>query len=112
MPCVVTDVSQTGARVKVEDGGSLPDDFILRLAGGENPRRVCHLVWRAKSQAGVRFEKEGAKAGPGAAGLKDPTPPATDAAGRNAGIQCRAVGPPAGCGVRASMWPSGCRLPI
>lgn len=67
MPCVVTDVSQTGARVKVEDGGSLPDDFILRLAGGENPRRVCHLVWRAKSQAGVRFEKEGAKAGPGAA---------------------------------------------
>lgn len=63
--CVLTDVSQTGARVRIEDDGALPDDFILRLAEGNSPRRVCRLVWRAKSQAGVRFEKEEGEAGPG-----------------------------------------------
>lgn len=58
IPCLITDVSQTGARVRTDTAERLPQDFVLQLTESEGPRRFCHLVWRNDSQAGLRFDKE------------------------------------------------------
>lgn len=59
--CTVKDVSQTGARVKIDDTSRLPDDFILRFTKDATPRRHCRVVWRSQSDAGVMFLKDPAR---------------------------------------------------
>jgi len=54
--CVLTDVSDTGARIKVEDSEKIPDRFMLLLARNGKARRPCHVVWRKPIELGVRFE--------------------------------------------------------
>lgn len=54
--CALSDVSNTGARIDVEDSDKLPNAFELWLAGNGSARRQCRVVWRKPTQVGVRFE--------------------------------------------------------
>lgn len=53
--CTFADVSETGARLVVENSESVPDAVLLLLAGGRGPHRACEVVWRADELLGVRF---------------------------------------------------------
>lgn len=55
--CVVADISDTGARLDVENSDRLPERFVLRLSGRGGPPRHCRIMWRAPHQIGVQFEK-------------------------------------------------------
>jgi hypothetical protein len=57
--CAMSDISNTGARLDVDEVALLPDHFILLLTESGQPRRVCTVVWRTENQVGVRFEKPG-----------------------------------------------------
>jgi hypothetical protein len=54
--CVVSDVSEKGARLDVESTDSLPDEFMLFLSRLGTPRRKCHVAWRSPTQLGVEFQ--------------------------------------------------------
>jgi hypothetical protein len=53
--CLLADVSETGARLKLDAPSIMPNQFMLLLAGGGNARRRCRVVWRSGRQLGVRF---------------------------------------------------------
>ena len=58
--CVMRDISQTGARLKIGKGtdvgeAQLPSKFILAISKSGNVFRPCELVWRHKDEIGVRF---------------------------------------------------------
>jgi hypothetical protein len=55
--CALSDISETGARIDVEDTNSLPDHFLLWLAANGSARRTCRVVWRKPKQIGVKFEQ-------------------------------------------------------
>ena len=55
--CVLSDISDTGARLDVEDVKAVPDRFMLLLSGTGAARRSCRVIWRAEAQIGVAFEK-------------------------------------------------------
>lgn len=55
--CVVSDISDTGARLDVEHPEELPEAFQLLLSGRGGIHRQCQAVWRTSSQIGVYFEK-------------------------------------------------------
>jgi hypothetical protein len=55
--CVLADISDTGARIDVEDSETIPDRFLLLLSGNGSARRTCRVVWRQPQQIGVRFER-------------------------------------------------------
>ncbi|MBV9347580.1 MAG: PilZ domain-containing protein [Pseudolabrys sp.] len=78
--CALSDISDTGCRLDVEDGNALPEQFMLLLSRRGFPKRHCRIVWRAADQVGVAFDRrmpsaEIAKNGPKAAELA----PAPDA---------------------------------
>ena len=54
--CALHDISDTGARIDVEDAEAVPDRFVLVLSGNGSPRRQCRVVWRQPNQIGVTFE--------------------------------------------------------
>ena len=56
--CTVTDVSQSGARLKIAKPNELPEKFVLLLTSSGNARRVCRVIWRSKKDAGVKFVAE------------------------------------------------------
>jgi hypothetical protein len=60
--CVVSDVSNTGARIDVQDSKVLPDYFILMLTSNGAARRFCRVIWRKPNQVGVKFERSLAEA--------------------------------------------------
>jgi hypothetical protein len=53
--CAVTDVSATGAQLRLTAQDDLPDEFHLVLAKGGKVHRRCAVVWRSKNRIGVRF---------------------------------------------------------
>ncbi len=53
--CVLSDISDNGARIDVETVDELPDRFTLLLSGNGSPRRNCRVVWRQPTQVGVDF---------------------------------------------------------
>ena len=55
--CALSNISETGARIDVEDGNALPDHFVLWLAANGSARRTCRVVWRKPRQIGVTFEQ-------------------------------------------------------
>ena len=55
--CALSDISQTGAKLDVENAEALPDHFVLLLSRSGRPRRKCRVVWRAPHQLGVEFER-------------------------------------------------------
>jgi len=55
--CVLSDVSETGARIEVLNSKKLPDRFMLLLSENGSARRVCRVVWRKPRYVGVAFER-------------------------------------------------------
>jgi hypothetical protein len=53
--CAISDISDSGARLIVDEEGELPDKFILLLNKSGGARRVCRLVWRDGKTVGVEF---------------------------------------------------------
>ena len=55
--CVVKDMSAQGARLRVRDGKTVPQQFELVIAhtGESRPARVC---WRTEKEVGVSFMPE------------------------------------------------------
>jgi hypothetical protein len=53
--CSILDISDSGARLSIDEEVELPDRFILLLNKSGDARRVCHLVWREGKNLGVRF---------------------------------------------------------
>lgn len=52
--CMVTDISDSGARLFCET--ALPDSFVLAISGeGGARRRDCRVVWRLGGECGVAF---------------------------------------------------------
>lgn len=59
--CTVSDISATGAQIKLDAKDDFPDEFNLILTRGAKVHRRCAVVWRTKNRIGVRFvapEKE------------------------------------------------------
>ena len=54
-PCLMTNVSASGAKLVMEAGINVPDWFVLTLARNANVRRNCEVVWRAARSIGVCF---------------------------------------------------------
>jgi hypothetical protein len=61
--CVLTDVSDTGARLMVPYSDKVPERFVLWLNDSGLARRTCQVVWRKPHQIGVRFERRLPEAG-------------------------------------------------
>jgi hypothetical protein len=53
--CVLSDISDNGARLDVENPESIPDEFMLFLSSRGTPRRQCTVAWRTEDQVGVKF---------------------------------------------------------
>ena len=53
--CALSDISETGARIDVEDSKKIPNRFMLFLSRGGAARRMCNVVWRKPKQIGVTF---------------------------------------------------------
>lgn len=62
--CFLADISDSGARLDVEDGARIPDRFVLLLAQHNAPKRYCTVIWRETNQLGVRFERRNKAAAP------------------------------------------------
>ena len=56
--CNLADISKTGARIMLMAGGTLPDEFVLRLTHAGPSKRRCRVVWRRGTTFGVRFVSE------------------------------------------------------
>jgi hypothetical protein len=52
--CLITDISQQGARLHAE-GIEVPDRFHLWITGEQGIRRECRVVWRLGHEVGVSF---------------------------------------------------------
>jgi hypothetical protein len=55
--CVVSDVSDSGARIDVQDSKVIPDHFVLMLSSNGAARRFCRVMWRKPTQIGVQFAR-------------------------------------------------------
>ncbi|MEM9026977.1 MAG: response regulator [Pseudomonadota bacterium] len=55
VPCVVRDISATGARLQVSEATAIPNTFEL-LVELDGLRADCVVIWRASSRVGVKFE--------------------------------------------------------
>lgn len=55
--CRIADISQTGARIRIDGARDLPDVFTLLLSTTGDSYRNCHAVWRTDNEVGVRFEQ-------------------------------------------------------
>jgi hypothetical protein len=52
--CMVSDISQTGAKILIDSTVQLPPEFTLLLS--HNVKRQCQIIWRTDQQVGVRFQ--------------------------------------------------------
>jgi hypothetical protein len=52
-PCVVMEVSKTGARLQLSDERFLPENFMITLS--PELQRWCQIKWRSADQIGVQF---------------------------------------------------------
>src|SRR5437667_11406326 len=55
LPCVVHNLSNTGARITMPDTAKVADQFTLELSPDGKRVRVCRVVWRMHSELGVEF---------------------------------------------------------
>jgi len=78
--CVLSDISDTGARMTVQEPDTVPDRFLLMLSRNGKAKRLCRVVWRKDKQLGVHFETKLAAANPTASGgvASPPLAPAAD----------------------------------
>jgi hypothetical protein len=55
IPCVVRNLSETGAAIEANTPLWFPEQFTLWIER-DNSRRRCHIVWRREKRIGVHFE--------------------------------------------------------
>lgn len=60
--CLLSDVSDSGARLEVQSNADIPQQFVLLLAQRNAPKRYCTVVWRDNNHLGVKFERRSDKA--------------------------------------------------
>jgi PilZ domain len=53
--CTVIDMSDSGARLAVDDIECLPDRFHLGLSRYGQSRQSCNIVWRTHDEVGIEF---------------------------------------------------------
>jgi hypothetical protein len=53
--CVVEDLSESGAKITVEDNNSLPAKLRLAFRRDERGGRPCEVVWHRGRTVGVKF---------------------------------------------------------
>jgi hypothetical protein len=58
--CMMRDISETGARLKIDKNeentiGDIPAEFILSITKSGNVFRRCKLIWRRNDEVGVHF---------------------------------------------------------
>ena len=54
-PCVVQDMSSTGAKITMDDTSVLPARLRLAFARDARTGRNCEVVWRRGKSVGVKF---------------------------------------------------------
>jgi hypothetical protein len=55
--CMLSDVSDGGAKITITTDRDLPDEFVLMLSGRGGTRRHCRVVWRGDTSIGVEFQR-------------------------------------------------------
>ena len=55
LPCVIEDISESGARIKLDYEGDFPPEFFPLLTANGATRRRCRLAWRDGAIAGIEF---------------------------------------------------------
>jgi PilZ domain len=53
--CSISDISETGARLALQQEEKLPDAFLLLLTAKGDARRHCRVIWRDGLNVGVQF---------------------------------------------------------
>lgn len=56
VPCTISNISESGARLCLPFNGDVPEHFVLMLTGSGRVRRKCTVAWRSTLEIGVRFE--------------------------------------------------------
>jgi PilZ domain len=54
-PCVVQDMSTTGAKITMDNSNALPTRLRLAFARDARTGRNCEVVWRRGKSVGVKF---------------------------------------------------------
>ena len=54
-PCIVSNLSNGGAKLTAIAADRVPDEFMLSLNPRRGPSRKCHVIWRSKHAIGVGF---------------------------------------------------------
>jgi hypothetical protein len=55
IPCMLLDVSESGARLRIDPAAKVTADFILVLSRDKRLNRRCRLIWRDAGVLGARF---------------------------------------------------------
>lgn len=53
LKCQLRDISNSGARLRVGDPRSAPQEFLIMLTGGL--KRWCRVMWRSDTEVGIMF---------------------------------------------------------
>lgn len=53
--CSISDISESGARLSLENDNTVPETFMLLLTANGGARRRCRVVWRDGLTVGVEF---------------------------------------------------------
>lgn len=54
-PCVVQDMSSTGAKITIDDPNMLPARLRLAFSRDARTGRNCEVVWRRGKTVGIKF---------------------------------------------------------
>ena len=54
-PCILSNFSNTGARITGVRADTIPNEFMLRITGGRGRTRRCRVLWRSDDTLGVEF---------------------------------------------------------
>jgi hypothetical protein len=54
-PCILSDFSNSGAKITGVVASTVPDEFMLRIARGHGRTRHCRVIWRTDDTVGIEF---------------------------------------------------------
>jgi hypothetical protein len=54
-PCILSDFSNSGAKITGVLASTIPDEFMLRITRGHGRTRSCRVVWRTDDAVGIEF---------------------------------------------------------
>ena len=54
LDCLVRDLTNGGARVRISNAASLPEEIAITLDGGRTCRS-CQVAWRTLNETGLQF---------------------------------------------------------